>query len=110
MALNAWLSPAFILAIISNQAPVRALPSAGLSFRVWVFTTIMSISSPGTCEELNTSLVCGVFLITDSCGFQATAARTPLVPKAETISASEVFTTLTSFSCSPAFSRPRTSR
>ena len=48
--------------------------------------------------------------MTESCGFQATAACTFGVANAETMSASDVFTTVTSFSASPAFSRPRTSR
>ncbi|MNP43855.1 hypothetical protein D3C76_1376990 [compost metagenome] len=110
IAFRALVSWAFINPIISYHAPVSALPSAGLSFRVSLLTTIMSISSPGTCEELNTSVVFGVPLMTESCGFQATAACTFAVLKAETISASEVFTTVTSFSASPAFSSPRTSR
>jgi hypothetical protein len=67
---------AFISATTSNQAPVSALPSAGLSLRVWVLTTIMSMISPGILLESNTSVTPGLALMSESIGFQVVTALT----------------------------------
>ena len=75
-----------------------------------VSTTSRSRISPGICAELKTSFAPGCAFITESCGFQATTALASGLPKAPTMSASEVFTVLTSVGFSPAFSSARASR
>ena len=77
----------------SNQAPVRALPRAGLSLSVALLTTIRSMISPGTLLESKTWVLPGVAAMADSCGFQVTTACTLGAAKAPTMSASEVLTT-----------------
>ncbi|PFW98169.1 hypothetical protein CJ468_06494 [Nocardia farcinica] len=67
----------------------------------------MSRISPGIFEESNTSVLPGWALISASIGFQVAAACTLGVEKAAMMSASEVFTTLTSRSLMPALSRAR---
>ncbi len=62
--------------MISYQAPTSALPKSGLSFSVSVFTTIMSMISPGIWEELNTSCDFGWPATSESSGFQVTQAVT----------------------------------
>jgi len=66
----------FINSTTSNQAPVRALPRAGLSLRVALLTTIMSMISPGTWLELKTSVTPGLALMSESIGFQVVTALT----------------------------------
>ena len=53
---------AFINSTTSNHAPVSALPRAGLSLRVALLTTIMSMISPGIWLELKTSVTPGLGL------------------------------------------------
>ena len=53
-------SSALISAMISYQAPTNALPKAGLSFSVWLLTTIKSMISPGIWLESNTLLAPGM--------------------------------------------------
>ena len=101
---------ALMVAMISYQAPVSALPSFGLSLRVSLLTTIRSMISPGIWLESNTLVTPGVASISAKSGFQVATAFTSLVAKAATMSASEVFTTFRSFSLRSAFSRPRASR
>jgi len=96
--------------MISYQAPVNALPSAGLALRVSVLTTIKSMISPGIWLESNTSWLSGVARISLSSGFQVTTAVTSGEDQAATMSASEVLTTVMSFSLKPMLARPRASR
>jgi hypothetical protein len=60
----------------SYQAPVSAIASFGLSFSTAVFTAIMSMISPGTCEESKTFSASGLFSTSPTCGFQVTTAPT----------------------------------
>ena len=88
--------------MVSYQAPTSALPKAGFSASVAVLTTIRSMISPGICDELNSSVAPGKFATSDSSGFQVTTFWTSSVPEnTETMSASEVLTTVTSFSARP---------
>ena len=96
--------------MISYQAPVRALPRAGLAFRVSVLTTIMSMISPGIWLESNTLVLSGMARISLSSGFQVTTAVTSGEAKAATMSASEVLITDRSFSAAPMLSSARASR
>ena len=100
-----------MIASVSYQAPTSALPKAGLSASVSVLTTIRSMISPGICELSNSSVAPGMAATSDSSGFQVTTFWTSSVPEnTETMSASEVLTTLTSFSVRPACSSARASR
>ena len=67
---------AFINSTTSNHAPVSALPRAGLSLRVALLTTIMSMISPGIWLELKTSVTPGLALMSESIGFQVVTALT----------------------------------
>jgi hypothetical protein len=97
--------------MISYQAPVSALPSAGLSFSVSVLTIIRSMISPGIFEESKTSVAPLTDFTSASCGFQVTTEVTSAVEvKTDTMSASEVLTTVMSFSDSLAESSARASR
>ena len=106
----AFASFACISARVSYQAPTSALPSFGFALRVALLTTIRSRISPGILLESNTSEVFGIPMTSASCGFQVTVEVTPGVANAATMSASDVLTTLMSFSASPTLESPRASR
>jgi hypothetical protein len=96
--------------MVSYQAPTSALPNAGLAWRVSVLTTIRSMISPGIRLESNTLVVPGMARISETSGFQVTTAVGPPAAKAETRSASEVLTTVTSRSRQTDAGEPRASR
>ena len=96
--------------MVSYQMPTSALPRSGLSFSVSVFTTSVSMISPGILLESNTSVAPGSAFTSISCGFQVTTAVESGDLKAPTMSASEVLTTLMSFSLSLTLLSARASR
>ena len=99
-----------MIAIVSYQAPVSALPKSGLSFSVSVFTDSVSMISPGILLESKTGVAPGSPFTSINCGFQVTTAVTSGDLKAPTISASEVLTTVMSFSFSFTVPSARASR
>ena len=82
------LSPAFILAIISNRCAGQGFAQRGVIFQGLGIHHHHVDKLAGHLRGAKHFAGLRGLLITDSCGFRATAARTPLVPKAETISAS----------------------
>ena len=99
------------MAINSYQAPTSARPKSGFASSVSVFTTIMSMISPGMSELSKSMLAPGVSMIVETSGFHVTTACTSSVWKAAIMSASEVLTTPSrSRSASPTESSARASR